>query len=351
MRNHQQTSTMKKLLSIGLFLLSFSLFSQEKESKKLTFSAYLEPYWGYDFTKPDNNARPSFLYSYHRHNEVNLNLAFLKATYQDNKIRGNLAFMAGTYANANLAAENGVLKNIFEANVGVKLSNKTETWLDAGVFGSHIGFESAIGKDCWTLTRSILAENSPYYESGAKITHNSTNQKWLLSTLVLNGWQQINRLDGNQKLAFGTQIQYKPSDKITLNSSTFFGTRPDYTSTKRFFHNFYGIFQLHSKLGLIAGFDYGVEAKSKWYSPVIIAKYSFSDKFSMAARFENYTDKDGVIISTTNFDVNGFSANFDYQITEKLVWRIEGRILRSQTPIFEGNKSNSLIISALALQL
>ncbi len=28
--------------------------------------------------------------------------------------------------------------------------------MDAGIFGSHIGFESAISKDCWTLTRSIL---------------------------------------------------------------------------------------------------------------------------------------------------------------------------------------------------
>lgn len=342
---------MKKTLSIGLLLLSFGAFSQEEDTKKLTFSAYIEPYWGYDFSKPTNNTRPGFLYSYSRHNEVNLNLGFLKMAYQDNKIRGNLALMAGTYTNANLASENGVLKNIFEANVGLKLSNKNDTWLDVGVFGSHIGFESAIGKDCWTLTRSILAENSPYYESGAKITHNSSNGKWLLSALALNGWQQISRMDGNRKLAFGTQIQYKPSGKITLNSSTFLGTRPDYATTKRFFHNFYGIFQLHKKLGLIAGFDYGVEGKSDWYSPVIIAQYNFTDKFSMATRFENYTDKNGVIIGTTNFNVNGFSTNFDYQITEKLVWRIEGRILWSKTKFFEGGDSNSLIISSLALQL
>jgi hypothetical protein len=32
--------------------------------------------------------------------------------------------MTGTYANANLAAEQGVLKNIFEANAGVKVIKK-----------------------------------------------------------------------------------------------------------------------------------------------------------------------------------------------------------------------------------
>ncbi len=40
---------------------------------------------------------------------------------------------------------------------------------------SHIGFESAVGSDCWNLTRSILAENSPYFESGIKL--NYTNKK------------------------------------------------------------------------------------------------------------------------------------------------------------------------------
>ncbi len=136
--------------------------------------------------------------------------------------------MTGTYPNANLATEPGVLKNIYEANIGVKLSSSRNLWLEAGIFGSHIGFESAIGKDCWTLTRSILADNTPYYEAGAKVSYNTPDGKWFLSALVLNGWQRIQRVDGNSLPSFGTQVMFKPTDEITLNSSTFIGTdKPD----------------------------------------------------------------------------------------------------------------------------
>ena len=57
------------------------------------------------------------------------------------------------------------------------------------------------------LTRSLAAENSPYFETGAKISYTSDNGKLFLSGLVLNGWQRIARLEGNQTLAFGHQIR------------------------------------------------------------------------------------------------------------------------------------------------
>ena len=141
--------------------------------------------------------------------KVNLNLGFVKANYTTEKVRGNFALMGGTYAQYNLAAEQGLLKNIFEANIGVKISNKKNIWIDAGIMPSHIGFESAIGKDCWNLTRSILAENSPYYESGIKLSYTSTNEKLYLAAMYLNGWQRIQRVIGNQSPAFGTQLIYK----------------------------------------------------------------------------------------------------------------------------------------------
>ena len=265
-------------------------------------------------------------------------MAYLKAAYNHTKVRANLALMAGTYANANLAAENGVLKNIFEANVGLKLSEKI--WLDAGIMPSHIGFESAISKDCWSLTRSILAENSPYFETGAKLTY-TPHEKWTLSALVLNGWQRIQRVNGNNTPAFGTQIIFKPNDKTTLNYSTFFGSdKPDVSRQMRIFHNLYGIFQVNDKFGLTAGFDIGTEQKAKgnrevnvWYSPVLIGKYSLSDKWAIAGRIENYTDKEGVIIAN-DFQTNGFSLNVDFAPLSNALFRIESRLLKSKNKVF-----------------
>lgn len=336
----------------------------QSEIPALKFSGYAETYYVYDFGQPENNTRPGFFYSHNRHNEVALNLGFIKAAYDNGTVRGNFALMAGSYANANLAAEEGVLKNIYEANAGVKLSKTANLWVDAGIFASHIGFESAIGKDCWTLTRSILADNSPYYESGAKLSYTSPSGKWFLSGLVLNGWQRIQRVDGNRTLAFGHQLTYKPNAKVTLNSSSFVGNdKPDADKRMRYFHNIYGIFQLSDHFGLTAGFDIGAEQKSKgsesyssWYSPVLIAKYALSDKVSLIARGEYYSDKDGVIIATgteNGFKTFGYSLNFDYSIYSNVMWRVEARTLTSKDEIFMMNgdpsKNNTFVSTALAI--
>lgn len=148
----------------------------EKTKSPLTFSGYAETYYSYDFANPENHIRPGFFYNYNKHNEVNLNLGFAKMNYSSSTVRGNFALMAGTYAEYNLAAESDLMQHVFEANVGVRISSKANLWVDAGIMPSHIGFESAIGKDNMTLTRSILAENSPYYESGVKIGYTSPSE-------------------------------------------------------------------------------------------------------------------------------------------------------------------------------
>lgn len=337
--------------------ISGSFFAQEETIKPLKITGYAEVYYQHDFNNPENNSRPGFVYSHNRNNEVNLNLGFIKANYETEILRANLALATGTYMNANYAAESGVLKNIYEANVGVRISKSKNLWIDAGILPSHIGFESAISKDCATLTRSMMAENSPYFESGAKISYTSDSGKWFLSGLVLNGWQRIQRVDGNSTVAFGHQLTYKPTKKITLNSSSFIGNdKPDSIRQMRYFHNLYGIFQLTNKFALTTGFDIGAEQKMKgsdqynvWFSPVVIAKFAVSDKVSLAARGEYYSDKNSVIIATgtdKGFKTFGYSANVDYQILPNLVWRTELKNLSSKDDIFvnrdQNFKSNSL---------
>ena len=344
---------MKNILTALIFFVYFTLFSQVDSSKSnLHISGFIETYYSYVFSNPSNHTKPDFIYSFNRHNEFNLNLGFLKANYETKNVKANLAFMTGTYSNANLSSESGVLKNIYEANVDVKISKTKKLFLSAGIFPSHIGFESAIGKDCWNLTRSILADNSPYYESGAKISHSSKNEKWFLSALILNGWQRISRIDGNNTPAFGHQITFKPSDKIVVNSSSFVGnTLPDSNKQIRYFHNFYTQYLVTKKIGFIFGYDFGIQQKSKgnnqynnWYSPVIIAKYSPNSRISIASRGEYYSDKNQVIIRTDSkngFQTFGYSLNFDYTINENVIWRLEGKGYSSYDKIFLLNNNAS----------
>lgn len=351
------------LIALLAGLPLFSLFAQHDSTSRLSISGYVEAYYSYDFNQPVRNERPSFIYSHNRHNEFNINLGFVKAAYTSQQLRANLALMAGTYSNANLAAEPATLRNIYEANVGIKLSKNRQLWLDMGVFSSHIGFESAVSKDCWALTRSLMADNTPYYETGVKIGYTSPNEKWLVSGLILNGWQQMRRPDGNTRLAIGTQVTFKPTANVTLNSSTFLGGRPDDANRNRFFHNFYGIVQLTPQWGIIADIDYGMEQRQTgssqydpWSSWAVVLKYQAHPKWVIAGRIENYTDKTGVVIATgtpNGFVTNGFSCNLDFVPLPNVAWRIEARNLQSKDAIFEKHgtttRQNFTLTTSLAL--
>ncbi|WP_343557882.1 porin [Sphingobacterium sp.] len=347
---------MKKLAMLACLLAGATqLFAQQDTTQitKLAISGYLEAYYLRDFNNPIGNIRPGFVYSHNRTNEVNINLALLKATYETTNTRANLALGVGTYMNANYSAEPGVLKNIYEANAGVRLSKKHNLWIDAGIFSSHLGFESAIGKDNWTVTRSIFADNSPYFETGAKISYTSASGKLFLSGLVLNGWQRIQRLDGSSLPAFGHQLVYKPTDKWTINSGSFIGSdKADSVRQMRYFHNLYAIYQVNEKLGITFGFDIGAEQKAKgsstynvWYTPVLIARYATTERFSLTARGEYYNDKHGVIVSTgtaQGFQTFGYSLNADYAILPNVLWRTELRNLTNKDAIFL-DRSNKLL--------
>lgn len=356
---------MKTKLVLFLAICGIANLSSAQDSTStaaLTFSAYVEAYYSNDLANPADHLRPGFFYSYNRHNEVALNLGYLKAAYNTERVRGNLALMTGTYAQYNLAAEPALLQLIYEANAGIKLSKKKDLWLDLGVLPSHIGFESAVGKDCWTLTRSLLAENSPYYETGARLSINSSDGKWYAAALLLNGWQRMTRVEGIQSAILGAQLTYKPSSNVTLNWSSYLGDeRPGNQVVKRFFNNFYGIFNLTPKLGLITGFDIGVqeignEETGRWIAPIAILRYSINDQFAIAGRAEYYGDKDEIIVSASGpgFETLGLSLNLDYMPVSNVSLRLEGRTLSGQGDYFSNrdgqrSSSNTFFTTALAI--
>lgn len=329
------------------------------EKPRLTLSGFLDVFYVYDFNEPMGPQRQPFLYNHNRHNEFNLNLGLIKLAAQHSKYRANLALQTGTYANDNYAAEPGLLKNIFEANIGISLNAKNNLWLDAGVLPSHIGFESAISVDNPTLTRSLLAENSPYFLTGAKLTYKPGRQ-WEMTALLVNGWQRIQRVQGNSLPSAGTQLSYSPSQKVTVNWNTFIGTDdPDSTRRMRYFNNFYGRFQLHERLRLITGFDIGLQQRTKgsseynlWLSPVIIGELYINPKWQLAVRAEYYQDETGIIITATTpqrFNTTGLSINVDYTPHKNIRCRLEGRWLNSEDPIFEtsaGSVSSNFIVGA-----
>jgi hypothetical protein len=194
-----------------------------------------------------------------------------------------------------------------------------------------------------------------------KVTYAMGN-KWIFTGLVLNGWQNMQEQPGNSGKAIGTQIQFRPTKDIILNSSTFIGNeKPDSARQRRYFHDFYAVFQLYPHWKLTAVLDIGAEEKlnsskkyNYWFTPVLLLHHRFSDKTAFGARAEYYYDKNGVIIysgTPHGFKTSGYSVNLDYTPVAQALLRLEGRLLNSKVPVFmrhhqPADKSLALTFSA-----
>jgi hypothetical protein len=318
----------------------------DSSDQKVRLSGYLEAYATADPGSLRGSTRPWFMYSYHRAQSIALNIAYIKANREWARRRANIAVMTGSYAMANLSAEPRPLRHLMEANVGTRLGKETEWWLDAGILPSHIGFESATGADGWSLTRSLLADNSPYFETGLRLSHTSKNGKSYLAMLLLNGWQRITRVNGIDLPAFGHQWTFKLDPKLTLNSSSFIGqVAAGNTQVMRIFHNAFMQWDASDRLGFLVGFDMGWQDdesgrpdRKYWHSPVLISRYRLHDKITIAARLEQFRDPQGVIMAKpglSGIQVVGQSLNVDVRLTPRLLWRSEIRSLVGDRPSFE----------------
>ncbi|UYZ60188.1 porin [Hymenobacter latericus] len=325
--------------------------STATQSSSIALFGFADAYWGIDAVSK-NRQRPYFLYSHSRSNELALNNAILGVRYTDEQVRGSVALHAGTYVEANYASEPQSLRHVYEAYAGFRPVPKT--WLDLGIFQSHIGFESAISKDNWTLTRSLMAENSPYYEAGARLCY-EPNTRISFTALVLNGWQNLR--DNNRAKALGTQVLWKPNRQLAINSSTFFGNEQpqDSTRRRRIFHNAYVSYAATPRLALAVVFDVGWQQRELsrsapydvWYTGAAFLRYRLSSKWSATVRGEFYRAARGVVIRSVapraaeqSVRLAGASVNCDYAPSAMVLCRLEGRVLRSAAPLFEdGNNS------------
>lgn len=344
-----------KRLSLFLILFCHQLQAQESQSPKIQFFGYLEAYFNYDFNQPDNHLRPDFLYNFTRHNEFSINLALLKASYEDDHIRANLAIMGGTYAQFNLADEPAWAQMLNEVSLGVRLNEKL--WLDVGIMPSHIGFESWYGMDCWHLTRSLLAENSPYFLTGARFSY-AYSDKTDFQLWLANGWQNVQRDSRNQSLAVGFGVNHRPFEGLEINYANFFGNEnPQPIRMNRFFNNFYIQYE-KNQWGITIGADYGIESffttVHQWFGITASLRRQFHEKFFVAGRAEYYSDPVGIILNE-GLKVSGLSANLDYHINKSALLRLEARQFMSPEAIFslpeaKFSKGNTAVTGSLAIR-
>ncbi len=341
-------------LALALALGSAPAASQSASPPDTTshvaFGGFVDSYFAYDFNHPRDLDRP-FTTQAARHDEFNINLAFVEATLSGPRVHGRFAAQFGTSVQANYASEPrvgtlsgpDVSRFIQEAYVGYQLVRGARpVWLDAGVFFSPFGSESWISRDNWTYTRSLIADNSPYYESGARLT-------WqLLPALeaqvhVINGWQNISETNSDKSL--GLRLDYTPRAGVDIAYDGYFGDEaPDSApSQPRKWHELIVQLKPLPRLGLRATYDYGWQRRANgdgsafWRGWAGIAEWRFSPLLAAAGRAEGYSDPGQVIVATGRpfgLRATGGSFNVDVTPAPRVLWRVELRGLHDPDRLF-----------------
>jgi hypothetical protein len=328
----------------------------------VTASAFLDTYYAYEFGNPADNLRPGFLFNHNRHNEFTINMALLGLGYEGSVVRAKLSLMAGTYAQYNYAAELPMLRSIFEARAGIRLAENL--WWDAGVFPSHLGWESAISIVNPTLTRSLASANSPFYLAGTKLYWQPSEQ-WTLGLVLANGWQNIQETPGNGSKGGGTQVTWSPSEVLSLNSSTWISNEfPGTDPRLRLFHDFYAAIRPLGSLSFLLGFDIGAQQTADdvdrpwdvWWTTALITRLELSESLASALRLEYYSDPNEVIIEIDgdpSLRTVAASLNFDVRPAGPLLLRLEGRALRATEEVFtlggEPSRFNVAVTASMAI--
>jgi len=318
---------------------------------KMTVGGYVDLYYGYDFSRPATGDRPYFVSSA-RHNEATVNLAFVDLKYTSANLRARLVPGFGTYMNANYAAEPGTLRNLVEANVGVRLSRTKEIWLDAGVLGSPYTNESAISRDHLVYTRSFAPEYVPYYLSGVKLTL-PLSRRVTAYLYGLNGWQQIQ--DQNAGKALGTQLEFRPNDRLLINWNTYLGdersaARPLYRM--RYFSDVFVVYNSSGRFDATACVYGGIQNRltglggreqDTWWQINAMGRYRLTEKTSLSGRLEYFRDPRNVQITAVNeqrganpFRFRSASASLclNLNLTDNVLARFESRTFFSDLPVY-----------------
>lgn len=353
---------------MSLVVPACALAQARDTTVKVRYGGFVDSYYAWDFGEPATLDRSFFggaLFTTQpaRHNEFNVNLAFVEAKLEGARVRGRLALQTGTSVQSNYAGEatNGSVSGpslsrfMQEAFAGVQIAR--DTWLDAGIFFSHMGMEGWISRDNPTYTRSLVAEYSPYYSSGVRLTSQLT-PKVTGHLHVVNGWQNIS--ENNTGKGVGVRLDFTPMPGSTISYYNFFS---DEAGNRLRTFNGVGTKIVAGRLTWLGELDYGTQdaagGTSSWYGATAVLRAQASARTAIVGRVERFDDRDGALILTgvpgANFRATGGSIGIDHSPASGLVWRTEARLFSNADAVFPDgasaapSKRNALLVSSLAL--
>jgi len=342
------------LLSIGLS--SGQIADDDSTSiRKLKIGGYIDSYFGSSLYSAKKIDRPYFVSS-SGNNEANINLAFLETRWRGDRFRFNVVPAMGSYMRRNYAAEKEIHKYIFEANAGLKLSDKLNIWLDGGIFDSPYSSEGAVSRDQLLYSRSFAPEHVPYYLTGLRLTI-KPNDKWSLMIMRLNGWQQITDL--NFKKSIGTSLTVKTGEFSNIIWNTYLGderseSNPDFRM--RIFNDLYIKISDQKLWDAAIGGYIGTQQRenknaSPWWQFNVMGKRQINNFISLSGRVEYFSDPRQVMIHIPDTEFKVFSTGtcLNLNVGKTTLLRIDSRFFSATEKIYSqrnGKSDKELVLTA-----
>lgn len=310
----------------------------ESVASRLKVAGGVDVYFAYNFNRPADSANfvPGTGTTAKRHDELNLNLATLGVSLAPEPVGFRFLLGMGTGVEVLHAGEPvgvalgpDVWRFLQQASVSYATGPLT---LEAGVYPSHIGFESFQSQLNWTYTRSWMGEFSPYYQTGLKGTW-KFDDTWSAQLHLLNGWQNIG--ENNRGKALGTQVAYA-GKRLSASFNTFIGEESG--DALRLFADGVATWKVTEAFSVGLTADVGRQEREAadaalWYAAGANARVQLTKPVALAARAEFFTDEEGVISGAAQTLVEG-TLTLEVKPAEYLVLKLEARHDRSDADVF-----------------
>ncbi|WP_439152252.1 outer membrane beta-barrel protein [Winogradskyella sp.] len=308
---------MKKIITLSMFFLAFSLFAQEEEEKEekksFTLSGSIDAYYQTYVSAPDD-AGATFGTAFADQTGFALGMGNIIASYENGKVGAVLDLVTGPRgegATFNSDIVDGIINQAY-----VYWNVSENTTLTFGRFNTFLGYEVIAPAANFNYSTSYLFSSGPFSHVGLKADF-TLSDDFSLMLAIMNPWD-TNDTSTTGEYSYGAQLGYS-GQFLNLyydsGNNGGLGFEVDYT----------GGFDLSDEFFLGINAAYNDNDGFGFYGAALYPQYAASDDFSIGLRGEYFAlhgDDDNVDYPS----VLGLTLTGSYTVEENLIIKPEFRL-------------------------
>jgi hypothetical protein len=312
----------------------------------INVTGFIDTSINWNFQNPEPNAGGnSTLRSFDRDANTfdlnNIQFEFSRPAPEAGGVGFNSVFMYGS--DAQVAESSGFLGgtdefSIQQAYIDINLPNiGSGLTVLAGKFATLQGAEVIENHLNWNSSRSLAFNNAiPFTHTGVRALYDFLDGEITTAFGLVNGWD--NAIDNNDIKDIETRIGWNPADTFSTSVGFMVGSQQDGDRENQrgivdVIVNWTPFPEDMPELEVMLNYDYGWEedvlddtTTSDWHAYALYAKYALYDWLTLAARFEQFMDDDGVRTGLGRYHgLWEMTYTADIQLYDNLLTRLEYR--------------------------